>query len=467
MILNRSLFALGLALCVTALHLFNGCKSSQTTQQPNPESFRNIPANALSPAPTDTVKVDPDIDYFDRMYIRQSDHVYRDNIHTVLLYPDGDPLSRPILHLGGTQQLQLHFDVFSEERYSFTYKIVHCNANWQPSELIEQEYMEGFTNDEINRAESSENTLQPYTHYQYAFPNDRFKLTRSGNYLIHLYDGTKLVLTKRFMITENKITVAAEVKRPTLIADQNYKQELDLTILHPAYPINDPYRSLVVILQQNNRWDNAVVGIQPNFVKNNELVYDHDEENVFEGGNEFRSVDIKNMRFQAGTIDRIQVESDGRYHVYLQDDEPRSYKQYLTDQDINGKFIIKKDETEDVHIESDYVYVHFSLPYSRAETTGDIYLFGQLTNWEINENYRMQYDTETKRYTKTLYLKQGYYEYNYAFLEDQKKEAEFVVVEGTHQETENDYSILVYYRQPGENYDRLIAVKNLNSVKKK
>jgi hypothetical protein len=458
------------SLCIAGLLLIPmlfHCKPKQVVQAPAPPtSFRTFPDEIKVAVQQDSATTAVQAEYFDRKYVRNIDHVYREQIHTLQLYPLNAPLSPPLLHLGSAEQLLLNFDVFSEERFSFNYKIVHCNANWQPSELIPQEYIDGFTNDEINAVSSSENTLQQYTHYRHVFPNDYFKLVRSGNYLIHLYDGEELVLTKRFMVTESKVTITPTLKRATLIEDQNYKQELDLKILHGTYAITDPYQSLVVVLQQNRRWDNAVIGLKPNFVKNNELIFDHDEENVFEGGNEFRSIDLKNLRFQAGTIDRIQVEKDGLYHAYLQDDEARSYKQYFTASDLNGRMLIKKDGTENVDIESDYIFVHFSLPYNLPETTGDIYIFGQLSDWQLNDRFKMKYDATEKRYTKTLFLKQGYYEYNYAFLEDQKRGAEFMMVEGTHFETENDYNILVYYRQAGENYDRLIAVKNLNSVKK-
>ena len=150
-------------------------------------------------------------------------------------------------------------------------------------------------------------------------------------------------------------------------------------------------------MMQNNRSDNVINGIQPNFVKNNELVYDHDEDNLFEGGNEFRGIDLKNLKFKPSMIEDVVVEKDKYYHVYLMDDEPRSYLRYSTMEDINGKFLIKKDDALNTDIEADYLYVHFSLPYDMPETNGDIYIFGQLTDWQLNEDYKMIYDYEQKK----------------------------------------------------------------------
>ena len=459
----RSAFQLTFTLFCILLALTQ-CKPKQAVSSGQESSFRNIPREAKNAA---TVSTAPDTaDYFDRDYLRNIDYTYADNIRTVLLHPLDAPLSPPQLFLGDGKQLRLSFDDLEGGHKEFTYRVVHCNAGWQPSELTPPEYINGFTTALISNSDLSENTHMEYTHYYYDLPNRDFKLTKSGNYLVHVLYGDKVILTKRFIIVENRLGISPVLKEPDLIKDRSYMQELDFTITHPAYEIIDPYKSLKVVLMQNNRWDAANYGIQPNFVKNAELVYDYDEINVFEGGNEYRAVDLKSLQFKPFMIADLEVGKDNYYHAYLMDDEPRSYLRYSTTEDINGKFLIKKDDAVNSAIEADYVYVHFSLPYSLPETTGDIYIYGQLSNWQLQDDFKMTYDYEKKRYTRTLLLKQGYYNYNYVFLEDRKKVGEMAVVEGTHFETENDYTIYVYYREPGENYDRCVGVKNLNSIKK-
>ena len=36
--------------------------------------------------------------------------------------------------------------------------------------------------------------------------------------------------------------------------------------------------------------------------------------------------------------------------------------------------------------------------------------------------------------------------------------------EGSHYETENDYTVLIYYRNPRERYDRIIGVQTINTL---
>ena len=44
------------------------------------------------------------------------------------------------------------------------------------------------------------------------------------------------------------------------------------------------------------------------------------------------------------------------------------------------------------------------------------YILGELTNWYITPYNKLNYNYEKRAYETTLYLKQGYYSYLYAFL---------------------------------------------------
>jgi hypothetical protein len=63
-------------------------------------------------------------------------------------------------------------------------------------------------------------------------------------------------------------------------------------------------------------------------------------------------------------------------------------------------------------------------------------------------------------------MKQGYYNYEYAFLKDGTTDGTASYFEGSHYETENDYMILIYYRNPQDRYDRLMGMGMANSVNK-
>lgn len=74
----------------------------------------------------------------------------------------------------------------------------------------------------------------------------------------------------------------------------------------------------------------------------------------------------------------------------------------------------------------------------------------------------MTYNYVNKAYETVLYLKQGYYNYQYVLVEDDKK-PNAAFIEGSHYETENDYYILVYYQSYSDRYQQLIGYKKINS----
>jgi hypothetical protein len=62
-----------------------------------------------------------------------------------------------------------------------------------------------------------------------------------------------------------------------------------------------------------------------------------------------------------------------------------------------------------------------------------------------------------------MLLKQGWYNYEYVFLKKGETRGSATLFEGSHYETENDYFVLVYYRNPFERYDRVIGTAAANT----
>jgi hypothetical protein len=417
---------------------------------------------SLMDAATDTVTDD----YYGANSIRYENYVYKPNIKSVQLYDESFELSQPLLALGSTEKLKLAFDDLDADLKTYSYTVIHCNANWEPSDLVSAEYIDGFSDNNINDYRYSLNTLQSFTHYTATFPNNSMRITKSGNYILKVYaDGNPddLVLTRRFMIQQNYVNIIGRVTQASIIEERNYRQELDFTIDHTGYDIKNPYNDLIIVMTQNNRWDNKRTGFKPQFVKDNELVYDYDDLNVFPGGNEFRYFDIKSLRFHTEFVYSIKVDSLGN-HVDLYADEKRSYKRYSTYTEMNGNFFIKVQEGSNSEVEADYCFVKFFLPYPDPILEGNMYVFGAFNDWRCNKENLMHYNEKRLGYECTLYLKQGLYNYEYAFMKDGSTVADETLVEGSHYETENDYMIYVYHRQQGTFYDQLIGVKRLNSM---
>lgn len=400
-------------------------------------------------------------EYFNQNYFRYDNYIYRPNIKTVILENSQLPLSEPTIELNSGMQLMLKFDDLDGDYKDYWYTIIHCDAQWKPSDITRSTYLYSFYEDRIMDYSFSFNTLQPYTNYQLKFPNEQIKPMISGNYLLKVYldnNPDSVAFTRRFLVYENLVDIQASVHAATSAEFRQQKQEVDFSIGTSRYPITNPFGDLKVKILQNFRWDNALDNLKPIFIKDDLLDYNYDEENTFNGGNEFRRFDIRSLKYETEFVQRIVMHDDGT-DVYLMPDKVRYYTRYSSDNDINGKFEIKNYSGSHPDRDADYAKVHFQLNYKDPVQDGNIYIAGDLTDWQYNNNTMMKYDEELKAYTGTLFLKQGYYNYEYMFVKDRTTYGDESWLEGNHYETENNYWILVYYRPQTVRYDKLIACR--------
>lgn len=389
---------------------------------------------------------------------------FKPGIKTVLLHPNGLEMVEPIINLNSNEQLVLSFDELDQAPDYYFITLIHCNPDWTTSDLLPNEYLEGFFEEEIINTQPSFNTIQSYTHYEISFPSELMKPKYSGNYIVKVYPMGQIeqpILSQRFRIIDQKVKIKGQIKRATIIDQRNYQHEIDFNIYHNEYPIDNPFNDLFVSIEQNNRWDNAIKGLQPVFIKNNELIYDYEEENLFDGDNEYRFFDFKSLRYHSERIADIDYINDTNT-VLLRQDNYRSFQRYSILNDINGKKLIQVQEGNDPSTEADYAKVKFTLPYDHEISQGDLYVFGQISNYEFPKSHKMIYDKDLAHYEGEIYLKQGYYNYLYVL---KKNDGENIArfIEGTHYQTKNNYTIYVYHRASGELYDQLIGIKKLNS----
>jgi len=392
-----------------------------------------------------------------------NDRIFSESIKTIELYQKGWRMSYPYLRLESNNTLCLDFDDLSEETNTYYYTFIHCDAHWKPSDISETDYLEGYTENEITDYKNSVNTTVPYTHYHVSFPNENVHFTLTGNYVILVYkemDREKPVLTARFMVYTTGVDIDGKVIPPAG-PDRTKDQELLLSVDYSNYPVQSPRDELYVVVRQNGRWDNALFGIRPSRAENRKLIYDHVSGLVFHGENEFRNFDIKSIRYQSQHIDKIEYIAP-YYNIRLKPDAMRSMEPYFSDKDLNGKFYIKNSLGTDPDTDADYLNVYFSLP-SNFPFDEEVYITGALTGWSYTKSSRLTYHLDIHRYVGTLLLKQGYYNYAYAVKSPGQDRGDLTRIEGSHFETENDYTILVYHRSSFERYDQLVGVKIINN----
>ncbi|OQA91953.1 MAG: hypothetical protein BWY27_00437 [Bacteroidetes bacterium ADurb.Bin234] len=381
------------------------------------------------------------------------------NIKTVQIENFSRKPYYPIIELGGKDKVTLSFDDLSPEINTYSYSIIHCNADWTKSKLNEFQYLNGFDGGFIRNYESSVNTYFPYTHYTLTFPNEDVTCTISGNYIISVYpdnDKDNPVLTARFMVVESLVQINCTVSPITDISYKKDYQQMELSIDYPDYAINQPSTELKVIVQQNRRTDNQAVLTQPSFYEQHKINYKLNKNLIFEAGNEYREFDISSTRVISRQIESIAYFKP-YYHATLYPDIIKSNKEYEYWQDIAGRYIINVQNSDYSETEGDYFFTHFSLAMEIPYLSGEIYILGDITGNRFDDNSRMQYNYQTGSYEKTLLLKQGGYDYMYAFVPFGEKKGSTKEIEGNKWETDNEYIVYVYHHPFGSIYDRLIG----------
>ncbi len=394
------------------------------------------------------------------------DSIYVDNIKTVKLYNYGNQLSFPVINLNSGDRVELHFDDMDADvkYYYYTYQL--CNSDWTPVTLSQFDYIKGFTQLKISTYRFSSIALTRYTHYQAVIPDRSCYPTRSGNYMIKVYlngDTSQLAFTKRLMVVDNRASILAKVTQPFAPEFFRTHQKVQFTVDIKGLDAFNAGQQVKVVILQNYRWDNALKNFPPTFIRGTSLEYNSENIGIFPGGKEWRWLDLTDFHLQSdrvATADYKKFSTD----VYVRPDGPRDVQRYVYYRDYNGMYTIEAIRGINPFWEADYATVHFSFvsPTGVAYPNKDIYLFGQLTNYNYADSLKMKYNPEKGVYETHLFLKQGYYDYTYIAV-DKNNSAIRSELDGNYFETENLYTILVYYKSFVGRADELLGVATLDS----
>ena len=391
------------------------------------------------------------------------DKVYSPDIKTAIVYSGDDDLSLPIWDLGSSKELTLTFDELNLDNNEYYYTLIHCNSDWTQSDLDPSEYIEGYFEDRISEYQSSFNTNVNYTHYKLQIPNEYMRPVVSGNYIIKVYHSSnpdQPIFTKRFMVVERKTDIKMTFRNMNQTSYFNNDQELEVLVNYFEDEIYDLDQNIQLQVLKNRDWNSVIALNRPDYIRDKEYTYNDYTKLKFKGGNEFHHFNTKNVHYYSENITNISF-VDNRYHFQIAENKDRTFDDYLYKPDINGQFKIDVDPGEYPETEADYVYVYFTLKLKAPMQQSDIYVWGGLTNYEFTEENKMRYNFEQKAYECRLFLKQGYYNYQYVLVENENPD--YTYIEGNHAQTENQYLVLVYYRDFHLGTDRLIGVSEFNT----
>ena len=382
-------------------------------------------------------------------------------IKSIIFEGNSGVSGNPVIQLG--ESLKLEFDDIIGDEANYYYSIEHFNFDWSPSNLKKTEYMNGFDDVRINNYSNSYNTLQGYTHYQLSIPNkDTQSLKVSGNYMLKVFnENDELVFSRKFMVYRPLSQVRVEVKRSRDLKYINTKQVVNFSINSPDLLIRNPETTIKVLITKNNNLKSAIKNIRPQYTIGNELIYKYDQETAFQAGNEFLQFDGKDIR--STNIDIGRIELNDLYSHILFVDRSRDSEPYSYNPDINGQFVIRTMQGENSAIEAEYVWTYFKLQNYEPLNGGALHLYGAFNNFELDETTLMKYNKESGLYENAFLLKQGYYNYKYVLL-NQDGTIDEGFISGNFDVTENEYQVLVYFRDLGARFDQIIGFGNASSL---
>ena len=369
----------------------------------------------------------------------------------------------PIIELG--QKLQLSFDDIIGNEADYFYTIAHFNFDWTPSDLSKGEYLDGFDDVRIETYENSFNTLQLYSNYKLSIPNRETRaIKKSGNYLLRIFnDDGEIVFSRKFMVLERVLSVEVEIKRSRIIKNIDQQQVVQFKINSPNLLLINPKQNVKTLVLQNNNLKTAITNLKPLYTIGSELIYKYDQEAAFWGGNEFLFFDNKDLRSSTNGV--RYVELNELYENFLFTNIDRSVRPYTYNPDINGNFQVRNlYASQNQNIEADYVLMHFNLQHYGSLGDKEIHIYGNFNNWTIDQTTYMRYNEKTDTYQNARLFKQGFYNYKYVMV-NRDGSIEQGPISGNFWETENQYTVLVYYRAPGSRFDRLLGKGSANSSK--
>ena len=385
------------------------------------------------------------------------------NIKTISFQQNNENVI-PIFRLGDV--FKFSFDDLFMDEANYYYTITHCDYDWKPSQLAINEYILGFDNQRIIDYENSFNTLQMYSHYRLAFPNQftkRFKV--SGNYIIKiLNDNRDIVFSKKFILYEDIVAVPLQVKNPRDVEVLQQKHNLEFSVIPPeSMLLQDPIKNIKIMLLQNGIFSTAIHNIKPMFTIGNELKYKYDRETQFWAGNEFLFFDNKDIRNAINNVARVSSQG-GIYNTYLMRNIARKNLGYTFAPDVNGNFVVRNINAQQAEVEADYSWVFFELEANEYAGKESIYIVGMFNNYKLSDENKMEWNEKKGLYEKAIMIKQGFTNYGFMLADDKGKINQEDAIDGNFFQTENNYQAMVYYRGNNDRYDRVVGKGMASSV---
>lgn len=406
---------------------------------------------------------------FSQNSLKNEDFTYKESIRTVLLYSHSEADYAPknqlrpaIGDLNSNQNLVLEFDDLSSQYQNYHVKIVPYSVDWQPLRLNEVEFISEYNDFIIQDYKMSFSTKIPYYHYRFELP----RLKIAGNFLLYVYKESNkndYVLSKRFVINANRVSVNGSVRFSNNLTKRNTHQQIDFEVKYAGYPILNPKNEIKIVIRQNYRWDKMITNLKPAFDRAGESILDYSfyqSETDFEGGNEFRFFDTRSLRSRMIGVQKIDYLEEG-YHVNLYVEKLQYKKTYVFTDDFDGQYLIDHYENGNGESEADYAQIQFNLETQNSDNL-DYFVVGSFNNYKCDDKSKLEFDAISNIYKSKIHLKQGIYNYHFVTKNPVTGVPEQTYTEGNHSRTQNTYEIFVYHKPFGSRTEQLVGYRVLD-----
>ncbi len=378
--------------------------------------------------------------------------------HSMKVMKEGDFMSPPVVRLGSDDRISINFDEWTEDYSDLQYRLVHCNSDWQPSRLLESEYLDGFNIADVEDWAYSSNTFVHYVNYQIFLPNEHMNPTVSGNYIVQIFnrdDPDTVLAEARFAVAEQVVETTGRMTTQTDRGVNDAWQQLELELTPTDVSISDPYSEVTLRVSQNGDPATESVISAPSRMDGKRLVYSHQPQLIFKAGNEFRRFESVRTNYNDMHVDSVRY-MGSNYHVWLTPDGERADQEYSYDETQQGRFLIREYNSTDSNLGADYVTVHFRLEVPEV-ADADVHVAGEFTGYSPDSGNRMHYDHSEGAYLLEMPLKQGSYNYRYVAVPRGNGKPDSSLIEGDKHETRNEYRVQVWYRPVAARCERLLS----------
>ncbi|PID58184.1 MAG: hypothetical protein CR986_08170 [Ignavibacteriae bacterium] len=380
-------------------------------------------------------------------------------IKSLKTYTSRSETELPVLQMNSNNKLNIYFEVEAETQPSFNIIFKFCDAEWQPydNNLLTEVGSTIFYNVDVQPLPFEIHGANYFVNETFPTKNIKFNVTGKWMFFItDKFDDNLIYDYGKFFVVGNKVKLNFEIdekRREGSISDNNARDRVINFEVNFAIPyFLDPFRIEHIEIIKNNELNNPIILDKDVYSQNRAFRWDAGKYFSFiikdvEPGSEYRQIDTRSENRYPFPKTKARFSGIEYSEFYKQNKK-----------DLNGGFLLMDNK----NIEADYLETKFEFK-PHKEIKNDIFIVGSFTNWEVLPRFKLKKRNDI--YTINIELKRGKYDYQYVTgnIKDEKVvNIDWRIFEGNFWDTENIYSIFLFYKSPinGE-YDEIIGYKQI------